>query len=87
MQVWELVKDGEIIQIDPDGPLITQPGSAAEMLVQAAAGGLGILCLFEDWLQSDIDCGALAPFLYYSGCSYLPAPLRAFVDFVRRNTE
>lgn len=99
MPVWEFEKDGEIIRIDPDGPLVTQPGSAAEMLVQAAAGGLGILCLFEDWLRPEIDRGALelilddwcqpfsGPFLYYAGRNYLPAPLRAFVDFVRRRAE
>lgn len=99
MQVWEFEKDGEIIRINPDGPLVTQPGSAAEMLVQAAAGGLGILCLFDDWLRPEIERGALVPildewcqpfpgpFLYYAGRSYLPGPLRAFVAFVKQQAR
>lgn len=35
--------------------------------------------VIEDW------CPPFSgPFLYYAGRRYLPAPLRAFVDFVKR---
>jgi len=95
LAAWELEKDGEIVRIDPDGPLVSQPGSASDLLIQAAVGGLGIVGIFEDWMRAELDDGALetvlddwcppfsGPFLYYAGRRYLPAPLRAFVDFVR----
>ncbi|KEQ53606.1 Bacterial regulatory helix-turn-helix, lysR family protein [Sphingobium chlorophenolicum] len=96
LTTWELEKDGEIVRINPDGPLISQPGSASDLLIQAAVGGLGLTSIFEDWMRPELDSGALepvledwcppfaGPFLYYAGRRYLPAPLRAFVDFVKR---
>ena len=51
--------------------------------------------MFEDWLRPYMARGLLepvlepwwprfsGPFLYYPGRSLLPAPLRAFVDFIR----
>jgi DNA-binding transcriptional LysR family regulator len=91
---WEFEKDGEILIVDPTGSLLVQPGMACDLLVDAAVAGLGIVHLFEDWLRPHIESGALeailddwcqtfsGPRLYYSGRRYLPAPLRAFVDFV-----
>jgi len=70
-------------------------GAAVDLAVEAAVGGLGVIYLFEDWLRPHLDSGALepllepwwqtftGPFLYYSGRRHLPAPLRAFVDFIR----
>ncbi|MBS1101649.1 LysR family transcriptional regulator [Gluconobacter sp. Dm-62] len=93
--MWEFEKNGEIIRLDPPGPLMVQPGSACDLLVEAAIAGLGIVCLFEDWLAPHIRSGALevlledwaapfsGPMLYYSGRRQLPPPLRAFVDFIR----
>ena len=95
MAVWEYERDGETVIVDPPGPLLIQPGLAADLLIAAAAGGLGIIRLFEDWLKPELERGALVPilrdweesfpgpFLYYPGRRYLPAPLRAFVDFVK----
>lgn len=92
---WEFEKEGEILHVDPSGPLLVKPGLACDLLVDAAVAGLGIVHLFEDWLKPHIASGALetvlddwcqsfsGPRLYYSGRRYLPAPLRAFVDFVR----
>lgn len=96
LAIWEFEKDGEIVRVDPSGPLISQPGSASDLLIQAAVGGLGLVGIFEDWMRAELLSGALepvledwcppftGPFLYYAGRRYLPAPLRAFVDFVRR---
>ncbi|RON51803.1 LysR family transcriptional regulator [Pseudomonas frederiksbergensis] len=95
MPLWEYERDGEIIRIDPTGPLIVRIGGAVDLAVQAAIDGLGIVYLFEDWLQPYLDSGALepvlepwwqrftGPFLYYPGRRYLPSPLRAFVDFIQ----
>ncbi|EHH69562.1 LysR substrate-binding domain-containing protein [Gluconobacter morbifer] len=48
--MWEFEKNSEIIRLDPPGPLLVQPGSACDLLVETALAGLGIVCLFEDWL-------------------------------------
>lgn len=93
--MWEFEKDEEVIRLDPPGPLLVQPGSACDLLVETALSGLGIVCLFEDWLAPHIRSGALevvlddwatpfsGPMLYYSGRRQLPPPLRAFIDFIR----
>jgi len=95
MPVWEFERAGEVVRIDPSGPLIIQPGAAVELAIGAALGGLGIIHLFEGWLRPHLDSGALeailedwseefsGPFLYYPGRRHLPAPLRAFVDFIK----
>lgn len=95
MPGWEFEREGEILVVDPTGPLVVQPGLAGELLIDSAVAGLGIVHLFEDWLKPHIESGALesvlddwcqtfsGPRLYYSGRRYLPAPLRAFVDFIR----
>ena len=91
---WEFEHGGEVVRIHPTGPLIVRVGGATDLAVEAAIGGVGILTLFEDWLQPHLDTGALepvlepwwqrfsGPYLYYPGRRYLPAPLRAFVDFI-----
>jgi len=57
--------------------------------------GHGVIYLFEEWLEPFMTSGQLqpilqdwwltfpGPFLYYSGRRHLPAPLRAFVDFIQ----
>jgi DNA-binding transcriptional LysR family regulator len=94
MTAWEFERDGEIVRVDPGGPLIVRAGAATDLAVDAAIAGTGIITLFEDWLRPHIDGGMLepvlepwwqtfsGPFLYYPGRRYLPAPLRAFVDFI-----
>jgi DNA-binding transcriptional LysR family regulator len=95
MPVWEFERDGEVVRVDPSGPLVVRIGGAADLAVDAAIAGLGIVSLFEEWLRPHLDSGALepvlvpwwqsfsGPFLYYPGHRHLPAPLRAFVDFIR----
>ncbi|MBA1344349.1 MULTISPECIES: LysR family transcriptional regulator [Rhizobium] len=92
---WEFERDGEIVRVDPTGPLIVRVGGATDLAVDAAISGTGIVCLFEDWLRPHIDSGVLepllepwwqrfsGPFLYYPGRRLVPAPLRAFIDFVK----
>jgi DNA-binding transcriptional LysR family regulator len=95
MAAWEFEREGEIVRVEPTGPLIVQAGPATDLAVDAALAGTGILYLFEDCLRPHLDSGALepvlepwwqhfsGPFLYYPGRRLVPAPLRAFVDFIR----
>ena len=94
MPVWEFERDGELISIEPNGSLIVS-AAAADMSISAATAGLGIVLLFEEWLQPHISSGALEPVLapwwfsfpgprlYYPSRRFMPAPLRAFVDFIK----
>lgn len=93
MTAWEFERDGEVVRVDPMGPLLVSTGTATDLAVQAAIAGTGIVSLFEDWLRPFFDSGALepvlepwwqsfsGPFLYYPGRRLIPAPLRAFIDF------
>jgi DNA-binding transcriptional LysR family regulator len=95
MAPWEFERGGEAVRVDPTGPLLVQIGAATDLTVDAAIAGVGIVHLFEGWLRPHLDSGALepvleqwwlrfsGPFLYYSGRRLLPAPLRAFVDFIK----
>ena len=95
MPPWEFERDGEVVRVDPSGPLVVRAGSAMDLAVEAAVAGAGVVCLFEDWLGPHLASGALepvlqpwwqsfpGPFLYYSGRRLVPAPLRAFVDFIK----
>ncbi|WP_110949090.1 LysR family transcriptional regulator [Pseudomonas bohemica] len=95
MPLWEYEKDGEIVRVDPTGPLVVNIAGAVDLAVQTAVDGLGVVFLFEDWLGPHLESGALepvledwwqtfsGPFLYYPGRRYVPSPLRAFVDFIK----
>jgi DNA-binding transcriptional LysR family regulator len=97
MPAWEFEKDGETVRVEPTGPLVVRMGGASDLAVDAAVAGCGIVALFEDWIRPQLDSGALeavlepwwpsfpGPFLYYPGRRLVPAPLRAFIDFVKTN--
>ena len=92
---WEFGRAGEVVRIDATGPLLVSAGGAVDLAVDAALAGVGIVHLFEDWLRPHLDRGALepvlqpwwqsfsGPFLYFPGRRLMPAPLRAFVDFIK----
>jgi DNA-binding transcriptional LysR family regulator len=92
---WEFERDGEIVKVDVTGPLTVSLGGATDLLVDTAIAGTGIVPLFEDWLRPYFESGALepvlepwwqrfpGPYLYYPGRRLVPAPLRAFVDFIK----
>lgn len=95
MTPWEFERDGSTLRVDPTGPLLVRAGGGTDLAVEAALAGTGIIYLFEDWLRPHLDSGGLepvlepwwlpfsGPFLYYSGRHLVPAPLRAFIDFVK----
>ena len=92
---WEFSRGGETVRVDPQGPLRVRLGAGADLAVASAVAGAGIVCLFEDWLAPYFERGQLepvlapwwpsfsGPFLYYPGRRLVPAPLRAFIDFIR----
>lgn len=92
---WEFERAGERVKLTPAGPLIAGVGGASDLAVQVAIAGGGVIYLFEDWLRPHLESRALepvleawwpefsGPFLYYPGRRHLPAPLRAFIDFVK----
>ena len=93
---WEFERDGQKVSVEPGGPIVVTP-TAFDFAVSMAIAGHGLVYLFEEWLQPHIDAGQLqpvlqdwampfpGPFLYYAGRRHLPAPLRAFIDFVQAN--
>ncbi|MBU9650294.1 LysR family transcriptional regulator [Burkholderia multivorans] len=95
MPLWEFERDGEVVRVDPSGPLVVQIGGAVDLVVETARSGLGIVHLYEEWLRPHLDSGALepvlerwwrpfsGPYLYYPGRRLVPAPLRAFIDFIK----
>ncbi|WP_201696626.1 LysR family transcriptional regulator [Paraburkholderia hiiakae] len=99
LPLWHFERDGEVLRLDPPTPLVVRPGAALDLLINMALDGVGIVYLFEEMLLPHIRSGALVrllddwdvsfpgPFLYYPGRRHLPAPLRAFVDFVRENAQ
>ncbi|MBO0345253.1 LysR family transcriptional regulator [Roseibium limicola] len=97
-QGWELEKDGESVVVMPEGPLVIRSGGAADLAVRSAIAGTGVIALFRDWLDPIFATGELepilqewwptfsGPYLYYPGRRLVPAPLRAFVDFIKTQT-
>src|SRR6185437_5619988 len=51
MPPWEFERNGEIVRVEPTGPLLVSMGTATDLAVEAALAGTGIICLFDDWLR------------------------------------
>ncbi len=95
MPAWEFQRKGELVTVDAGGPLIVRISGGVDLAVDAALAGCGVIHLFEDWLRPHLTSGALepllqawwqpfaGPFLYYPGRRHVPAPLRAFIEFVK----
>ncbi|WP_224371157.1 LysR family transcriptional regulator [Hyalangium versicolor] len=89
---WEFVKRGKEFEVAVEGPLIVND---SELLMRAALDGMGIAYVFEEHARPWLEAGQLqrvlaewAPkfpgyYLYYPSRRQVPAPLRAFIEFIR----
>jgi len=89
---WEFEKDGQTIRLDPPARLTS---TNLDLELAACEAGVGLLATFEDFVAESIAAGRLeavlqdwlppfsGPYLYYPSRRHMPAPLRAFVDFVK----
>jgi len=93
MHPWEFERDGEVVKITPTARVVA---NSIDLEIAAALQGLGLIATFAGFLENEFASGALepvledwqqpfsGPFLYYPSRRHMPAPLRAFVDFVKR---
>jgi DNA-binding transcriptional LysR family regulator len=96
IRAWEFERDGERVEIEPQGHLIV---NEAQNVVTAAASGVGVgylplgmvarqilekrlVQLLPDW---STEYSGL--YIYYPSRRQTPAPLQAFIDFARKATS
>jgi DNA-binding transcriptional LysR family regulator len=96
MSSWEYERGGEVIKVVPQGPLIATSG---DLEVAAAILGLGLIRTFDGFVAEAVADGRLelvlddwsppfpGPYLYYASRRHMPGPLRAFVDFLKRENR
>lgn len=89
---WEFERGGIEVNIEVDGPLALND---QQLTVQAALDGIGATFAFEEQVADLIAAGKLVRvledwcpyysgfYLYYPSRRRAPAPLRAFIDFIR----
>lgn len=93
MQPWVFERAGESLEVAVSGQLILNDGDLA---LRAALDGVGFVYFVADYLAPLIAAGCLVPaleswmprgtelYLYYPARRQLPAALRAFLGFLRR---
>jgi DNA-binding transcriptional LysR family regulator len=96
MPSWEFERDGEVIKVVPQGPLVATSG---DLEIAVAIRGLGLIRTFDGFVADAVAEGRLelvlddwsppfpGPFLYYASRRHMPGPLRAFVDFLKRENR
>jgi DNA-binding transcriptional LysR family regulator len=91
---WTFLHDKEEASVIPKGPLTVND---AQIAVNAARHGAGFAYVHENYVGADIETGKLVrvledwspglgqPYLYYPKQRYMPASLRAFIDFIKKS--
>lgn len=94
--VWDFERGGRRYRLAPEGPLVS---NSTEMAVAAALASLGIATGFHEFFAAELARGTLVeilgdwmepfpgPSLYCHSRRLMPAPLRAFIDFIRTDRE
>ncbi|AUX76511.1 MULTISPECIES: LysR family transcriptional regulator [Sinorhizobium] len=89
---WEFGEDEAAITVSPPATVLA---NSIDLEISAAVAGHGIIRTFEELVMPEMRTGRLVPiledwvtsfpgpYLYYAGRRHLPAPLRAFVDFLK----
>ncbi|WP_085338916.1 LysR family transcriptional regulator [Aquidulcibacter paucihalophilus] len=96
MLPWEFEREGEVIQVSPSARLVTD---SLELQRAAVVAGIGVAATFEGFFADLIESGDVipllpdwstpftGPFLFYHDRRHVPAPLRAFIDFLRHDSK
>lgn len=89
---WEFERGGVELNIEVDGPMTLNDH---DLTIRAALDGIGVTFAFEEQVADLIAAGKLVRvledwcpyysgfYLYYPSRRRAPAPLRAFIDFIR----
>jgi DNA-binding transcriptional LysR family regulator len=91
---WQFEKRGKKVELVPEGTLtINDP----DLAIRAAVDGVGVLYTAAGYAAAEIKAGRLVPlledwglpsnaiFLYYPSRRQVPAPLQAFIEFLRQS--
>ena len=93
---WLFARGGDQFEVSVEGRLITNDD---DLIVQAAIGGAGIGLLPRQAVEQSLGDGRLVRlladwtrvgtglYLYYPSRRQVPAPLRAFIDFLKAETR
>ena len=99
MTLWEFERDGEVVRVDPTGPLIVQAGGGTDLAVDAAIAGTGIISFLRGLAAPasrqrrartrprTLVATLLGAVSLLPGRRLVPAPLRAFVDFIKVSAD
>jgi DNA-binding transcriptional LysR family regulator len=91
---WHFEKRGKQVEVAVKGHLTVND---EELAIRAAIDGVGVLYTAFGYTEPEIKAGRLLPlledwrgasakvFLYYPSRRQLPAPLQAFIEFLRKN--
>jgi DNA-binding transcriptional LysR family regulator len=90
---WELERDGQEVLFEPSAWIVT---NAADVMLDLVRSGAGLACMLSHVVAKDLERGSLIRvladwcpafpgyFLYHPSHRHVPAKLRAFIDFLKR---